>query len=54
LSLHYYLVDYGVCLIFGLLGFRVMRVRQMVARYDWLNERAGLLRWRRRATPDAG
>ncbi len=26
LSLHYYLVDYTVCLIFGLLGFRLMRV----------------------------
>jgi len=48
LSLHYYLVDYAVCLAFGLLGFRVMRVNQMVARYGWVNERAGLLRWRRR------
>jgi hypothetical protein len=54
LSLHYYLVDYAVCLLFGLLGFRVMRVRQMVTRYRWLNARAGLLRWRRRTTPNAG
>jgi hypothetical protein len=54
LSLHYYLVDYAVCLLFGLLGFRVMRVRQMVTRYRWLNARAGLLRWRRRASADAG
>ena len=53
LSLHYYLVDYGVCLAFGLLGFRVMRVHQMVTRYKWVNERAGLLRWRRRGS-DAG
>jgi hypothetical protein len=53
LSLHYYLVDYGVCLAFGLLGFRLMRVRQMVTRYKWINERAGLLRWRRRRS-DAG
>src|SRR2546426_8537615 len=28
LSLHYYLVDAAVCLAFGLLGFRRMRVRQ--------------------------
>src|ERR1700686_2921493 len=28
LSLHYYLVDYAVCLAFGLLGFRLMRVTQ--------------------------
>jgi hypothetical protein len=48
LSLHYYLVDYAVCLTFGLLGFRLMRVTQMVTRYKWINERAGLLRWRRR------
>jgi hypothetical protein len=54
LSLHYYLVDYAVCLLFGLLGFRVMRVRQMVTRYSWLNARAGLLRWRRRASADVG
>ncbi len=50
LSLHYYLVDYAVCLGLGLLGFRLMRVDQMVSRYSWINERAGLLRWRRRDT----
>jgi hypothetical protein len=48
LSLHYYLVDFAVCLGFGYLGFRLMRVSQMVTRYSWINERAGLLRWRRR------
>jgi hypothetical protein len=48
LSLHYYLVDYAVCLIFGLLGFRLMRVSQMVTRYNWINQRTGMLRWRRR------
>jgi hypothetical protein len=55
LTLHYYLVDYAVCLGLGLLGFRLMRVTQMVGRYSWINERAGLLRWRRRdnaAAPD--
>ena len=51
LSLHYYLVDYAVCLVSGLLAFRVMRVRQMVTNYKWINERAGLLRWRQRAAP---
>ncbi len=48
LSLHYYLVDTMVCLGFGYLGFRLMRVGQMISRYKWINERAGLLRWRRR------
>jgi hypothetical protein len=47
-SLHYYLVDLAVCLACGLLGFRLMRVRQMVTRYGWLHERAGLFAWRRR------
>jgi hypothetical protein len=48
LTLHYYLVDLAVCLVFGLIGFRTMRVRQMVERYSWINERAGLFGWRRR------
>ena len=53
LSLHYYLVDYAVCLAFGLLGFRLTRVTQMVTRYNWINQRSGLLHWRRRdQTPD--
>ncbi len=48
LSLPNYLVDYAVCLAFGLLGFRLMRVAQMVTRYGWINQRTGMLRWRRR------
>jgi hypothetical protein len=53
LSLHYYLVDAAVCLLFGLIGFRLMRVSQMVTRYNWINERAGPFGWRRRAAPPA-
>jgi len=48
LSLPDYAVDYAVCLGFGLIGFRLMRVRQMVSRYRWINQRAGIWRWRRR------
>src|SRR6516165_3134323 len=48
LSLHYYLVDYAVCLAFGSLGFHLTRATQMVTRYKWIHERAGLFRWRRR------
>jgi len=51
LSLHYYLVDAAVCLLFGWLGFRLTRVTQMATRYSWINERAGALRWRRRGDP---
>jgi hypothetical protein len=47
LSLHYYLVDFAVCLSFGYFGFRLMRVSQMVTRYAWINQRDGLLGWRR-------
>jgi hypothetical protein len=48
MTLRYYLVDVAVCIGFGLVGFRLMRVRQMVTRYRWLNERSGLFRWRSR------
>ncbi len=47
-SLHYYLVDCAVCLVFGLLGFRATRTAQMVTQYCWINGRAGALRWARR------
>ena len=53
LSLHYYLVDTTVCLAVALLSFRLTRVRQMVGRYNWINERTGLLHWRRRNAQDA-
>ena len=49
LSLPHYLLDAAVCLAFGLLSFRVTRVRQMVTRYNWINVRTGRLGWRRRA-----
>ena len=49
LSLHYYLVDSVFCMVFGSLGFRAARVRQMIAQYRWINEPAGPLRWRRKS-----
>jgi len=51
LSPHYYLVDTAVCLVFAFAGFRAMRIRQMVTRYGWINERSGFLAWRRRTPP---
>ena len=47
LSLPAYLVDAAVCLIAGLLSFRLKRVQQMVTSYGWINRRAGPLTWRR-------
>jgi hypothetical protein len=49
LSLHYYLVDGAVCLLFGFLGFQITRARQMATQYRFLNTRTGLLSWARRA-----
>ena len=48
LSAHYYLVDLGVCVGLGFLGFRTTRVAQMVTQYRWINARAGAFSWCRR------
>ena len=48
LSLPAYLVDAAVCLVAGLLSFRLKRVQQMVTSYGWINQRAGPLHWRGR------
>ncbi|MGH6770411.1 MAG: DUF6867 family protein [Xanthobacteraceae bacterium] len=47
-----YVLDTAVCILFGLFGFRTRRVTQMVADYGWINERAGLMGWRRRPSLD--
>jgi uncharacterized protein DUF6867 len=49
LSPHYYAVDMAICLLFGFLGFRVTRARQMATQYRFLNVRSGPLSWARRA-----
>jgi uncharacterized protein DUF6867 len=54
LSLHYYAADTAVCLVLGLIGFRLMRVTQMVTSYGWINERAAVHAWRRRGTGSSG
>jgi hypothetical protein len=48
LSAHYYLVDLGVCLGLGFLGFRTTRAGQMATQYRWINVRTGALSWCRR------
>ena len=53
LSPYFYLVDTAFCLAFGLAGFRLMRVTQMVESYGWINRRDGLLHWRRHPHADA-
>ena len=53
-SLPYYVADTAVCLVAGLIGFRLTRVAQMVSCYGWINERGDLYTWRRRGTPSGG
>jgi hypothetical protein len=48
LSPHYYLADSLFCAAFAFAGFRATRASQMVNQYRWLNESAGLMRWRRK------
>ena len=48
LSLHYYLVDAAFCLLFGFLGYRAKRTRQMTTQYRWIMDRTGPLQWQRR------
>ena len=52
LSPYFYGIDTTFCLIFGLVGFRVMRVSQMVTCYGWINRREGPFHWRHH--PSAG
>jgi protein-S-isoprenylcysteine O-methyltransferase Ste14 len=52
-SLSSYLSDAAFLLAVGGLSWRLTRVRRMVAQYRWLYERAGLLGWRERPTPQA-
>jgi len=42
-----YAVEFIVALIAAALGYRLVRVRQMVTQYDWLYRRALPLTWRR-------
>jgi hypothetical protein len=48
LSLHFYAVDAAICMLAGVVGFRLARRAQMIRQYPWINEPAGPWRWRRR------
>jgi hypothetical protein len=50
LSLHYYLVDVAILIVFGSLGFRYKRTNQMTTQYRWIYERNGPFSWRERAS----
>ena len=52
ITVHYWIVDFFVILIFGLFGFRLTRASQMVRQYSWLYERVGPLTWRPKNVAD--
>ncbi|WP_315926120.1 DUF6867 family protein [Mesorhizobium sp. SP-1A] len=45
-SLQYYVVDTIILMIFGYIGFRYTRTRQMVTQYNWLYEKTSPLSWK--------
>jgi hypothetical protein len=48
LSLHYYLSDALILLIFAALGFRLRRTSQMLRQYSWLTRKTTPLSWKLR------
>ena len=48
-SLHYLLTTFAILAAIAFLGFRRMRVSQMVRQYSWAFQRSGLLGWRKAA-----
>lgn len=60
LSPQFYAVDTAVCMIYGFLGYRITRARQMTMQYRWVNVRTGPFHWARQPTavhgnrPDSG
>ncbi|WP_279088893.1 DUF6867 family protein [Bartonella apis] len=48
LSLHYYLVDLVVLLIFASLGFQFTRTNQMVRQYSWLYKKSSPFTWHKK------
>ena len=45
LSLQFYATSFLILMIFGALGYRRMRVQQMVTQYSWLFQTSGQLGW---------
>jgi uncharacterized membrane protein SirB2 len=48
-SLHYYIVDTVVLMIFSVLGFRYTRAKQMATNYYWLYEKSGPFAWKKKS-----
>ena len=48
-SLHYYLVDTIILMVFGFVGYRYTRTNQMVRQYGWLYSKGSPLSWKAKA-----
>lgn len=48
LSLHYYIADTIILLLFCAFGFQYTRTSQMIRQYGWLYEKSSPLSWRRK------
>ena len=46
LSLHYYLTDAAILILFAALGFRRQRTLQMLRQYGWLTAQTSPLSWK--------
>jgi hypothetical protein len=54
LTPQYYVIDTLFVLLFGFVGFRLTRVKQMTARYRWLYEATSAFTWRSTASRTDG
>jgi hypothetical protein len=48
-SLHYYLIDTIILMVFSVAGFRFTRTTQMSTKYYWLYEKAGPFAWKKKS-----
>jgi len=48
-SLHYYLIDTAILMVFSIAGFRFTRTKQMSTKYYWLYEKAGPFAWKKKS-----
>lgn len=49
ISVPYYIADYILLTLVGILAYRYTRTNQMVTQYSWMYERASPLSWRNKA-----
>ena len=51
LSIHFYLVDTSILILFASIAYRATRAHQMATQYRWLYRRTSWFTWEERETP---